>query len=211
LIGGSCFIGQGSWKSEKNAAGYISRITPYHGWSKGIFYNSAKDALNDKDQAVVIADVDPLNMMEGKPRAQTMPSPLQLVAYLPIVETIDWNKTIQNLSRTYDISLDPDKVAERQEKKGHQYSHQTFWNDALEAANHLSHDTFDTFCEYFSDPNSVSERYRFCKNNGGMQPTSRSEGASVFSKPALYDWINVELSLEEQEPFPSIHVPPWGQ
>jgi len=89
FMGGSCFVGRESWKNSHQSIGLISSTTPYHGWSKGIYYNKPTDPLGESDQAMVIADIDPLNMQEGKPRAQMLPVPLQLVAYLPIAETLD--------------------------------------------------------------------------------------------------------------------------
>lgn len=84
-IGGSCFIGRNSWVREKQSV-HADTITPYAGWSKGIYYNQAADALGQREQAIVIADVDPSFMQEGRPRPQALAVPLQLVAYLPIVE-----------------------------------------------------------------------------------------------------------------------------
>ncbi|WP_163029738.1 RNA-directed DNA polymerase [Pseudomonas viridiflava] len=85
-IGGSCFIGRNSWVRDKKSA-TIDKITPYAGWSKGIYYNQPTDALGESEQAIVIADIDPSFMQEGRPRPQALAIPLQLVAYLPIVET----------------------------------------------------------------------------------------------------------------------------
>lgn len=89
-IGQSCFIGRNSWTQTSNSAHYDT-ATPYAGWSKGIFYNEPSDALGTKEQAIVIADVDPTFMQEGKPRPQALAIPLQLVAYLPILEVSDAN------------------------------------------------------------------------------------------------------------------------
>ena len=88
FMGGSCFVGRESWKNGQDSIGLISTTTPYNGWSKGIYYNKPTDPLGESDQAMVIADIDPLNMQEGKPRPQMLPVPLQLVAYLPIAETL---------------------------------------------------------------------------------------------------------------------------
>jgi hypothetical protein len=85
-IGGSCFIGRNSWVRDKKSP-IIDKITPYAGWSKGIYYNQSSDALGESEQAIVIADIDPSFMQEGRPRPQALAIPLQLVAYLPIVET----------------------------------------------------------------------------------------------------------------------------
>jgi hypothetical protein len=85
-VGGSCFIGRNSWNGGGQSVHHDANITPYAGWSKGIYYNGRSDALGESEQAMVIADIDPLFMQEGKPRPQALANPLQLVAYLPIVE-----------------------------------------------------------------------------------------------------------------------------
>ena len=78
--GGSCFIGLDSW-----IEGESQSITPYNGWSKGIYYGRKSEALA-QEQALVIADIDPLMMSLGRPRPQSLPAPMKLVAYIPILE-----------------------------------------------------------------------------------------------------------------------------
>jgi len=113
-VGGSCFIGRNSWNGGGQNVHRDTNITPYAGWSKGIYYNSRSDALGDSEQAMVIADVDPLFMHEGKPRPQALANPLQLVAYLPIVE-VDENKSPKFGSDLHDrlASLVPSQIRSR--------------------------------------------------------------------------------------------------
>jgi len=85
-VGGSCFIGRDSWNEGTKPLHQDATVTPYAGWSKGIYYHQKNDALGTTEQAVVIADIDPSFMQEGKPRPQALAVPLQLVAYLPIAE-----------------------------------------------------------------------------------------------------------------------------
>ncbi|WGY72979.1 hypothetical protein KEC55_33510 [Burkholderia cepacia] len=100
-VGGSCFIGRNSWNGGEYNVHSDTNITPYAGWSKGIYYNGRSDALGNSEQAMVIADVDPLFMHEGKPRPQALANPLQLVAYLPIVE-VDRNESLKFRSNLHD-------------------------------------------------------------------------------------------------------------
>ncbi|MDA3136229.1 hypothetical protein HG619_10095 [Pseudomonas syringae] len=119
LKGGSCFIGRESWKSGAAAHGYIEALTPYHGWSKGVYYNSKGDPLSENDQALVIADIDPQNMLEGKPRPQMLPVPLQLVAYLPVVETVDYETLDQSLCAAIPVAAGlTTPIFEKQEPVG---------------------------------------------------------------------------------------------
>lgn len=209
LVGGSCFIGRGSWKSEETTLGYLAKITPYHGWSKGIYYNNGDDALSKHDQALVVADVDPHNMLEGKPRAQTMPSPLQLVAYLPLVESIDWPRTQANLLRTLSISLPNDIDASNDKAKTRPQDENDFWKVVGQAKDKFDDGLLDELWRKFPDSNSLSSRAKAYQNNGDMQPTASKGSMGMLTAPALYDWIDVSLTLTEQQELPTIVVHPW--
>lgn len=45
--------------------------------------------MTRREQAVVIADIDPVYMNEGRPRQQALPAPVKLVAHLPIIEMLE--------------------------------------------------------------------------------------------------------------------------
>ncbi|TKJ55668.1 hypothetical protein PviCFBP13515_18120 [Pseudomonas viridiflava] len=209
LVGGSCFIGCNSWKSEGGPTGYISKITPYHGWTKGIFYNNKDDALSKFDQAVVIADIDPHNMLEGRPRAQTMPAPLQLVAYLPLVESVDWPKTEANLLKSLSMpeTVLPSDPAEK--VKSRAQDEDSFWATVDKAKTSLDEKTLAALWKTFPDTSSLSARAKAYHNNGDMQPTAAPGVMGLLAAPALYDWIHVSLTLTEQQQLPTIAVPPW--
>ncbi|VVN04053.1 DNA primase [Pseudomonas fluorescens] len=209
LVGGSCFIGRGSWKAEDTTLGYLARITPYHGWSKGIYYNNKDDALSRDDQALVISDIDPHNMLEGKPRAQTMPSPLQLVAYLPLVESIDWQQTQSNLLKALSISLPDDISSSYESNKKRPQEESIFWSSVWKLKNTADADDFNELWSKFSDKKSLLSRAQAYQNNVDMQPTAPRGSLGIFSSPALYDWIDVNLTLTEHEELPNISVPPW--
>lgn len=208
IVGGSCFIGCGSWKSEDRGFGYIPRITPYHGWSKGIFYNNGKDALSSRDQAVVIADIDPHNMLEGKPRAQTMPSPLQLVAYLPLVETVDWTKTEASLLRTLSIPSGAIDVV-RGKNKARPHDEKLFWDDFDAVRKSQNRESLTAFWQRFPDPEVLAGRAKAFIDNGDMQPVGPNSDGNILWTPAFYDWIDVSLTLAEQQELPIVEVPPW--
>ncbi len=209
LVGGSCFIGCGSWKSEDRAIGYISKITPYHGWSKGIYYNDKNDALSKHDQAVVIADIDPYNMLEGKPRAQTMPSPLQLVAYLPLVESVDWPRTEANLLRPFSVPDLAQNDKSMGEVKPRIRDEGKFWSAVQVVRNQFDEQHLRDLWSKFSDTDALSSRAKAYAQNGHMQPSTQGDTYQFFSIPAFYDWIDVSLTLEEHEDLPTIVVPLW--
>jgi len=96
-IGKSCVIGHDGWDNDRanelpNEA--YPHGGPYHGLNPGIFHQWSKDrgALKKEEQAMVIVDVDPIYSMEGKPRPQLLPKPIELVAHLPIFEFKDEGK-----------------------------------------------------------------------------------------------------------------------
>jgi len=207
LVGGSCFIGRGSWKSVHSAPGYLSSLTPYHGWSKGVYYNNRNDALSERDQAVVIADIDPYNMLEGKPRPQTMPVPLQLVAYLPVVEHIDWQKTESTLLLSAGLPGVTGKQGHRSNR--HIRDEANFWTLVDSAISTPAPERFAELWQHFPDPAAVASRAAAFWNNGAIQPASGTQGLNAFGSPALYDWIDVGLSLAEGDTLAEVGVPPW--
>ncbi|WP_346394996.1 CHC2 zinc finger domain-containing protein [Pseudomonas syringae] len=210
LKGGSCFIGRESWKNGGGTHGYIETLTPYHGWSKGIYYNSKEDPLSDGDQALVIADIDPHNMLEGKPRPQMLPVPLQLVAYLPIAETVD-EKTLDRrlcaaIPSNGELS-DPGNVV--RELSGKLRSRSLFWHTIAQGINEIDIKFFEGFSKNFSDERTLQERAKSFFNNGYQQPFSSVEKQDLLSSPAFYDWIDADMTLREGEELPYISVPSW--
>ncbi|TWR48027.1 hypothetical protein FIV35_26185 [Pseudomonas rhodesiae] len=209
LVGGSCFIGQGSWKSEETTMGYLSKVTPYHGWSKGIYYNNRNDALSKSDQALVIADVDPHNMLEGKPRAQTMPSPLQLVSYLPLIESIDWERTQSNLLNLLSISLPKDVFTSKEKIKNRPQDEHEFWQTVAKSKETLDETNLGELWRKFPDAGPLLSRASAHRNNSDMQPNAPRGALGLLAAPAFYDWIDVSLTLTEHQELPSIAVHPW--
>ncbi len=91
-VGRSCFIGCDSWDLPENRDGGdrgMPTSDPYHGVAPGIFRQNSNPRgwLEKGEQALVIADIDPRNALAGSPRPQALPPALQLVAYLPILES----------------------------------------------------------------------------------------------------------------------------
>jgi len=207
LAGGSCVIGRDSWKSAENAIGYVQSSTPYHGWSKGIYYSSSQDPLSKDDQALVIVDIDPHNMLEGKPRPQMLPPPLQLVAYLPLVETADLQALTNNLYQS--LPVPTDLVGKEKIKARRLAEKSEFWAAISHANTEFGVGGFAEVSGFFSDADSVRSRSQCYWDNGGMQPSASASSKGVFSSPAFYDWLDVDLSLGENEVLPPLSVPSW--
>ncbi|MGN7838495.1 CHC2 zinc finger domain-containing protein [Stenotrophomonas sp. 22385] len=87
--GESCFIGIDSVTRSPSPGGVVKLLTPYHGWHTGILQPDGKGALSNKDEALVVVDMDPVHVVSGKPRPQLLPEPMTLVAYMPVVEVVD--------------------------------------------------------------------------------------------------------------------------
>jgi len=86
--GCSCFIGDNSWDDEDDHSMHEQRLCPYHGVFPGMYRQWAQERgwLGTQEQALVIADIDPIHTVPGKPRQQTLLNPMELVAHLPIIE-----------------------------------------------------------------------------------------------------------------------------
>lgn len=210
LLGGSCFIGRESWKNGDASAGYISAITPYHGWSKGIYYNSKDDPLDPIDQALVIADIDPHNMLEGKPRPQMLPVPLQLVAYLPITEVVDSTTLDQKLCEA--VGIDSSKFSGHETSKNLPYrlkEYKEFWRQVGDRSLTNNEVLFSDFSKNFSDPLAVKSRAETYWNNHQQQPFNAVGGTGLTSSPVFYNWLDVNLTVESGKSLPLIAVPPW--
>jgi hypothetical protein len=215
--GGSCFIGRNSWKLESDSSGMIAHTTPYHGWSKGIYYSRALDALSSGDQALVVADVDPAFMSEGKPRPQMLHLPLQLVAYLPMVELAHGDQLKTDMPKLMGSAFKGfssfDVGSENLKKLGI-HDVRTFQRalsalmDGVSARKPLLDENWGKligdFARFFSSPADVQQRLEMFIRNAVQQPSG-----PAWESAALYDWIAVDLNLHGEE-YPSINVGPWS-
>lgn len=98
--GGSCFIGQYSWddyqlgkknsKINEDEIDFGPKNTIYHGIQPGIFQQSCnfenRGGLGEKEQALLICDVDPQITFKGKPNPESIRDSLTVVAHIPIIE-----------------------------------------------------------------------------------------------------------------------------
>lgn len=113
--GESCFIGIDSVTRSHSTAGAIKLLTPYHGWHTGILQPDCKGALSNRDQALVVVDIDPVHVVSGKPRPQLLPEPMALVAYLPVVEVVNKEQNDRMLARAL-VHADKPRLSSRAEE-----------------------------------------------------------------------------------------------
>lgn len=217
--GGSCVIGKSSWAGAKDVPGRLTLATPYSGWSRGIYYSKQSDALGSKEQAIVIADIDPVYMNEGKPRPQALAVPIQLVAHLPVVEMVD----PQKLGECYAPSNGgfagekpkktklPMGMHERAAVQGAfeelgMYLQKFEANRLLNAGAALGNGaqvgkSAEALAAYFGDPSGWAARLDCWRRNWRELPF-------YGPPPALVDWLAVDLSPNAD--LPTVFVPPWG-
>ncbi|KAL0630173.1 hypothetical protein Q9L58_010981 [Maublancomyces gigas] len=196
--------------------------TPYSGWSRGIYYNRPEDVLSRKEQAVVIADIDPIYMNEGKPRPQALPVPIQLVAHLPLVEMLAEKRLAASYTRQNGgfgpASLMPQnlgklaqienvaKIASAFGEIG-EYLFKVTPAHLLDSKATLPNgqplaEYAKGMKDFFSEPSGWSKRLDCWSRNWREMPF-------YGPPPALIDWLPVDLSPTDGT-LPSIFVPPWG-
>lgn len=204
--GGSCFIGRKSWEHSRDSlACHHDQITPYAGWSRGIYYNKPSDALGESEQALVIADIDPLFMNEGKPRPQVLPVPLQLVAHLPVIESFDLKhaselkKKLSSCVRGVTagkITL-PTWLSSTDEVKE---TVQEIIPDSVDAPEKIG--PLRKFFSGYRDDDVFGKRLEHWINNGRDMP-------GVSPSPAVMDWLWIDLT-PNSGPIADIYVPAWS-
>ena len=220
--GGSCVIAKSSWSTAREAPGHLLAATPYSGWSRGIYYNRSEDVLTRKEQAVVIVDIDPIYMNEGKPRPQALPMPVQLVAHLPVVEMLDETRLVEAYTPEnggfIPVSTSPRSPAKAmkiQEAKAVANAFQqvsAFLNKVdpaslVDSRSVLPNgsELFDeakAMADFFSEPSGWSSRLECWSRNWREMPF-------YGPPPTLIDWLPVDLSPIEGR-LPTVFVPPWG-
>ncbi|MDO9434938.1 MAG: reverse transcriptase domain-containing protein [Hydrogenophaga sp.] len=220
--GGSCVIAKSSWSTAREAPGHLLAATPYSGWSRGIYYNRPEDVLTRKEQAVVIADIDPIYMNEGKPRPQALPTPVQLVAHLPVVEMLDEKRLVEAYTPK-NGGLVPSSTPPRSPATAMKVQQ----TDAVaKAFQQLSgflgkvgparlvdsglvlpngntlFDEAKAMKSFFSEPSGWSTRLECWSRNWREMPF-------YGPPPTLIDWLPVDLSPVDGK-LPTVFVPPWG-
>ena len=206
LSGGSCIIGRKSWDHKGTGkVGVQDHITPYAGWSRGIYYNGPEDALGKEEQALVIADIDPSHMLEGRPRPQVLPVPLQLVAHLPIIESVDPHILGTRSSEWTGEAWAP--IASNLELP----LNMVHWEKIANLANAMQNEKLSPFgpaeelgklITKAGQGKAFTNRLEHWKKNCRDMPSSSPS-------PAFIDWIWVDLTPNEGR-VADVFVPPWS-
>lgn len=221
--GRSCFIGHDSWdkKQDHNDVG-MPTMDPYHGVSPGIYRLGHPDRgwLGNKEQAMVIADVNPDFTADASPRPQTQECPLRLVAHLPIIEF--WRSEPKGTPKNTEatafaekhakcrcMTADPAKFSEfvavaqklwtAIEAGRDQQYHNTADDDNEDLARSLR-----TLAEQVKNSPGLTERARTYAQEHMANPNS-------WPPPAAVDWLWVDLGDPNVVEYPEIDVPAYSR
>lgn len=224
LTGGSCFIGKDSSRPIKQQLGVVLAATPYSGWSRGIYLNKPEDPLGKEEQAIVIADIDPTYMNEGRPRPQALPKPMKLVAHLPIVETLKVSDLVNAYARKVGSTvLDQElELAKKEAFKG------IFDSNSVALAINELIPLLDTPANKLVDPESTkvgsNDSYATLAKAIGPFTTDESAWEKRIAKwvadwrqmpqfgppPSALDFIVVDQGHGLTQGMAEVFVPPWG-
>jgi hypothetical protein len=225
--GGSCFIGIDSvteQPAEHN--GIVRLMTPYHGWHKGILQPNGKGALSKTDQALVVVDLDPVNVVSGRPRPQLLPEPMSLVAYLPIVEVVNKNVNATEMANALRAELTPDGQKSLEgilnadvlpASCGPMHQLDAFYaalGKLLDAKENgilqpeTGWEALDKFAAFFGDANAIRERIMAWLKDRSQQPAPKAGNLGL--EPAWLDFLVADLTWNNGGEGPAeIRVPPW--
>ncbi|MDB5341310.1 MAG: primase [Planctomycetaceae bacterium] len=227
--GQSCIIGHNCWDNEKDdSVPGIPNASPYHGVVPGLYRPRREDRgwLGQFEQAMVIADIDPMYQAEGKPRPQNLLPPLRLVAHLPILEVgsgqhrklkhPDVFKLLRHKSQLTSMvysKLNANQATCRKTVVGHIIAE-------ISQVLSSSSSRADTVRDH--DPAAIADclemmAYAIPENEYWLQQRSRAykhEHASNpqrWPPPTLLDWLYVDIDKATNEVYPKIHVPPFAR
>jgi len=198
--GESCFIGYGGWWKDKIDETGFPTYGPYHGVKPGLFdpFGKNRGLLEKSEQAVIIADIDPVYAIEGNPRPQMLPCPLSVVAHLPIIETVEketqccsCKRKMGEKGRIIDSMRQILEITKKQ-KNG----------EYFKAAVNEMGAALKSLAELWPEDRAywLRERSKAFSDSHAVDP--------VFGVlPAAIDWIWVDNSTDECG---KIHVPPYS-
>jgi hypothetical protein len=210
--GESCIIGHDSWGKEGVEGSGFPGPGPYHGPLPGIYHpgHFHSGRLGKKEQALVIADVDPVYSPEGKPRPQMLPPPLSLVAHLPIIESINPEdgkagcrcQRWLSLDRMRDFRIFAEKLLNTLSPARGNTSHD---RSPEKLANVL--EELEILVQHGGKPDK--EQSGWLKERRAAYLREHSNSPRNWPPPISLDWLFADLS-GEQSNFPKLEVPAYS-
>jgi hypothetical protein len=205
--GKSCFIGHDGWNRESNLCVGIPTLGPYHGVFPGIYRPGAPSdgCLGKSEQALVIADIDPVFSFEGRPRPQMLPVPLRLIAHLPIIES--WSYERRKFENSHFCRC---KLASRRRDFAGLFSafEQVIGGSQQNTAHKGSH---DAVIEVLEKLQRLGDREKTGWLTERLNAYRKEHAATPnrWPPPAATDWLWVDLGDPIASNFPDIEVPPY--
>jgi hypothetical protein len=203
--GRSCFIGYDCWDIDTEKPKEPIDRGPYHGVFPGIFQQNSdpRGYLGKEEQAMVIADIDPLYAIQGQPRQQVLPASLSLVAHLPIIEDqcVEKKESLPDFWTTFERVL-----TETSNRSGHSSkTPNPEFHTAL-----LGQSEVEYICTFLENLNSLVGNTNVCWMNErleGFREHHRSH-PQPLPPPVAVDWLWVETTCPD-EGLPEIEIPPY--
>lgn len=214
--GQSCFIGHGGWIDGKESPG-LPTFGPYHGAQPGVFHldHWHSGRLGKNEQALVIADIDPIYGPEGKPRPQTLLKPLQLIAHLPVIET--WQPkpgASKSTCRCGQMHWSPDDVGKfvphlhSALKRGSVGRWQTTMDDPNPG---VLGNALKELADSAGKPHSSSESGRgWLMQRNEAYVAHHLADPNPWPPPVALDWMWVDPGAIESSTFPEIEAPAYA-
>jgi DNA primase catalytic core len=210
--GRSCFIGQDCWDIEMDIPKEPIDRGPYHGVFPGIFRQNSnpRGHLDKEEQAIVIADIDPLYAIPGQPRPQVLPPSLSLVAHIPIIEDRDIGNTKGKKKLPPDFWTSFEKIfTEIRNKRNNvdvNFAHE-FHTVLLEPSE------VEKVCNFLEKLKAiVGETGKICWMNERLEGFKKHHKSHplMLPPPVAIDWIWVHTKPTNEDIIPEIEIPPYS-
>jgi hypothetical protein len=207
--GQSCFIGNDGWDHEVHHEPGIPLAGPYHGVLPGIYrpYTTGRGWLGQKEEAMVIADIDPVFSFEGRPRPQMLPPPLQLVAHLPLIQS--WKA-----KRPHEIDTASCRCAGMQPRNREEISSlfELFQRVVLSGRRSGYENTVrdgnpDEVAKLLDALANFGEPKGWLRERSNAYRAEHSANPQYWLPPVAADWLWVDLGTPGTTDYPIIEVP----
>ncbi|MDR0602670.1 MAG: hypothetical protein LBG80_00020 [Bacteroidales bacterium] len=205
--GRSCFIGQDCWDIDKENSNVPFDRGPYHGVLPGIFQQNSnpRGYLDKEEQAMVIADIDPLYAIPGQPRPQVLAPSLSLVAHLPIIEERGTKE--KELKNKFWTSFEQVLKIHKEQKDidtNSEHKHNTALLDQSEV---------NIICNFLEELNSIvneTGKIRWMKERWDGFKKHHKSHPLMLPSPVTIDWIWVHTKPTNEDHIPEIEIPPYS-
>lgn len=205
--GRSCFIGHDGWDHDVNHDPGIPEAGPYHDVLPGIYrpYLPERGWLGQREQAMVIADIDPVYSFEGKPRPQMLLPPLQLVAHLPLIES--WQPRPAHEAEDHWCRCMRTAPTTKANILFEQFHAMFLQSNALGIENTIQDTAPAKLAELLTAPANMGEPRGWLWKRRSAYLAGHSANPQYWPPPVARDWLWIDLAMNGGEEYPIIEVP----